>query len=266
MCWMTPGPSIDARVVVSPAGSTMLGETFHPAPSSRAKAAPLPSVAAPPLPFSPVKFSGLMLRVLACDNRARPPRPNPVPTTASTRNPRSYDDGMSTVTEDLSPLKGARANRRPGTGSRQTDRMPRPNLLLFMPDELRADAVGAFGNPVVQTPNIDALAARGTKWTDAYAQHSVCGPSRVSLFTGWYPHVAGHRTLTNLLKPWEPNLLKLLRDSGYNVAWVGQRGDTFAPGVTELSTDFAGWKVAPKLLYQRSPFPPEHKMARAFYW
>ncbi len=36
--------------------------------------------------------------------------------------------------------------------------MPRPNLLLFMPDQLRADAVGAFGNPVVQTPSIDALA------------------------------------------------------------------------------------------------------------
>jgi arylsulfatase A-like enzyme len=80
----------------------------------------------------------------------------------------------------------------------------RPNLLMFMPDQLRADAVGAFGNPVVRTPNIDALAARGTIFSNAFSQHSLCGPSRVSMFTGWYPHVQGHRTLTNLLKPWEP--------------------------------------------------------------
>jgi arylsulfatase A-like enzyme len=143
--------------------------------------------------------------------------------------------------------------------------MARPNLVLFMPDQLRADAVGVFGNPVVQTPNIDALARRGSRWSDAYAQHSVCGPSRVSFFTGWYPHVAGHRTLTNLIKPWQPNLLKLLREAGYHVAWAGMRGDTFAPGVTEQSTDRAGFEVLPKMLYQRSPFDPDHRFARAHY-
>jgi arylsulfatase A-like enzyme len=70
----------------------------------------------------------------------------------------------------------------------------RPNLLMFMPDRLRTDAVGAFGNPVVRTPNIDALAGRGTIFSNAFSQHSLCGPSRVSMFTGWYPHVQGHRT------------------------------------------------------------------------
>lgn len=141
----------------------------------------------------------------------------------------------------------------------------RPNLVLFMPDQLRADAVGAFGNPVVQTPNLDALAARGTVFTNAFAQHSVCSPSRASILTGWYPHVAGHRTLTHLLKPWEPNLLRLLKEAGYHVAWVGQRGDTFAKGVTAASTDFHGWIVRPKVLHTASPFPKEHRFARAFY-
>jgi arylsulfatase A-like enzyme len=47
----------------------------------------------------------------------------------------------------------------------------RPNLLLFMPDQLRADAVGAFGSPVAQTPVIDALAARGTVFRQAFVQH-----------------------------------------------------------------------------------------------
>ena len=46
--------------------------------------------------------------------------------------------------------------------------------------------------------------------------------------TGWYPHTAGHRTLDNLLKPWEPNLLKYLKDAGYEVSLAGNRGDVFA--------------------------------------
>ena len=69
----------------------------------------------------------------------------------------------------------------------------RPNILLFMPDQLRADCVGAFGNTVVRTPNIDALAERGVRFTNAYSQHSVCAQSRISMFTGSYPHVAGRR-------------------------------------------------------------------------
>jgi arylsulfatase A-like enzyme len=123
----------------------------------------------------------------------------------------------------------------------------RPNFLLFMTDQQRADSVGAFGGAVASTPHLDALCARGTRFTRAFSQHSACAQSRVSIFTGWYPHVAGHRTLDNLLAPWEPNLLATLRGSGYHVAWAGIRGDTFAPGVTESSTDFFGYRVRPSL-------------------
>ena len=48
--------------------------------------------------------------------------------------------------------------------------MGRPNLLLFMPDQLRADSVGAFGNPVVSTPNIDSLATDGVRFDQAFGQ------------------------------------------------------------------------------------------------
>ncbi len=143
--------------------------------------------------------------------------------------------------------------------------MSRPNFLIFIPDQLRADCVGAFGNPVVQTPNIDSLAAGGTIFTNAFAQNSVCSPSRASFLTGWYPHVMGHRTLTNLLKPWEPNLLKILKDDGYNVCWAGMRGDTFALGLTEESTNFHGFKVFPEKLHFASSYDENHKFARAFY-
>ncbi len=144
--------------------------------------------------------------------------------------------------------------------------MSRPNVLIFMPDQQRADCVGAFGNSVVQTPNIDALAARGVRFTDAYSQHPVCGPSRVSLMTGWYPHVAGHRTLDHLLRPDEPNLLRLLKDGGYQVCMPGHRGDVFAPGVTEASTDVCGFLVAPERPNWQVAFPPDHRMHRGFYF
>jgi arylsulfatase A-like enzyme len=124
--------------------------------------------------------------------------------------------------------------------------MTRPNILIFMPDQLRADALGAFGNPLAHTPNIDALAARGTRFTQFFANHPVCSPSRVNFMTGWYPHTQGHRTLTHLIGPEDPNLLKYLKDHGYQVAWAGARGDVFAPGVTEASTHFCGWTVKPQ--------------------
>ncbi len=123
--------------------------------------------------------------------------------------------------------------------------MPRPNILIFMPDQLRADCVGCFDNPGIQTPNIDALAARGMKFNNAWVNHPVCSPSRVSLMTGWYPHTRGHRTLTHLIQPHESNLLRYLKEGGYHVAWAGARGDVFAPGVTEQSTHFCGWTTPP---------------------
>ncbi len=148
--------------------------------------------------------------------------------------------------------------------------MARPNLVLFMADQLRADAVGCFGNGVARTPHMDALAARGVRFADAWSQHSVCGPSRVSMMTGWYPHVHGHRTLDNLLEPWEPNLLALLRAAGYYVAIAGDRGDVFAPGVTEASTDFCGYieKPEPDALIHHftSPYPEDHRLHRAMYF
>jgi len=141
----------------------------------------------------------------------------------------------------------------------------RPNFVMFIPDQLRFDAVGCFGNLRANTPHLDALAARGTRFTQAYGQHSVCSPSRISFLTGWYPHVRGHRSLGHLLQASEPNLLRTLKDSGYHVAHAGLRGDTFAHGITKSSTDRFGFAVQPRTLFHKSPYPPEHKFARAFY-
>lgn len=123
--------------------------------------------------------------------------------------------------------------------------MTRPNFVFFIPDQLRADALGAFGSPVAKTPHLDAFAASGVRMHNAFTQHSVCSPSRVSFLTGLYPHVRGRRTLTDLIRTDEPNLLRYLKEDGYYVTHIGQRGDTFAPGATELAVHDYGFVVEP---------------------
>ncbi len=99
---------------------------------------------------------------------------------------------------------------------------PRPNIVLFMPDELRADALACYGNPVTSTPNFDRLAAQGTRFENCHVQFSVCGASRCSLLTGWPASVRGHRSLFYFLRPEEPNLFRYLRLAGYDVFWLGK--------------------------------------------
>ena len=96
------------------------------------------------------------------------------------------------------------------------------NFVIFMPDELMAETVGCYGHPLVKTPNIDRLAAEGTRFDACYVQHPVCTPSRISMFTGQYPHVSGHRTLWHLLRPHEPNFLRDMTNAGYEVHWFGK--------------------------------------------
>lgn len=128
----------------------------------------------------------------------------------------------------------------------------KPNYVLFMPDQLRYDCIGAFGNQHINTPNIDHLAASGTKFTNNFLQHSVCSQSRCSIFTSKYPHVTGKRGLNSLLQPFEDNLFKSLKEDGYQVAILGPRGDLFAKGAIERSVDEYGFIVEPKVQFNAS--------------
>jgi choline-sulfatase len=109
------------------------------------------------------------------------------------------------------------------------------NFILFNPDELRAESVGCYGHALAQTPNMDMLASQGTRFDQCHVQHSVCTPSRCSFMTGWYPHVRGHRTLWHMLRRDEPNLLRYLKEAGYEVRWYGKNdllsSDSFAGSV-----------------------------------
>lgn len=100
----------------------------------------------------------------------------------------------------------------------------RPNIIILNPAQMRADSLAHLGNPASVTPNLDQLAGDGVSFGRAFCQNPVCTPSRCSFMSGWYPHVAGHRTMNHMMHSHEPVLLKHLKDSGYNV-WMNQRND-----------------------------------------
>ena len=68
---------------------------------------------------------------------------------------------------------------------------PQYNVLFIISDDLTYTALSCYGNTVCKTPNIDRIAARGTRFTRAYCQGTYCGPSRASLLSGYYPHATG---------------------------------------------------------------------------
>ena len=130
---------------------------------------------------------------------------------------------------------GAAALAAQATAAR-ADASGRPNLILCMADELRAESIACYGHPLVKTPNMDRLAAEGTRFGQCHVQNTVCEPSRCSFLTGWPVHVRGHRSLYYSLHPDEPNLFRYLKEGGYDVYWFGKNDllapDSFASSVT----------------------------------
>lgn len=133
----------------------------------------------------------------------------------------------------------------------------RPNIIIFNPDEMRYDAMSHMGNQAADTPFLDSLVKNdAVSFRNAFCQNSVCVPSRCSFFTGLYPHVNGHRTMSYLLHPGEENLFSELKENGYYV-WMNDRNDLFAGQIE-------GWAEsnADEIFYcgDRTPAPgPLHK-------
>lgn len=98
----------------------------------------------------------------------------------------------------------------------------RPNILYFVADQMRSDAQHYLGNPAAHTPNLDILAGEGVAFENAYCQNPVCVPSRCSFLSGLYPHTTGHRTMHFLQREDEPNILRTMKEAGYEVVWIGR--------------------------------------------
>ena len=96
------------------------------------------------------------------------------------------------------------------------------NILFIMCDQLRADYLSCYGHPHLHTPNIDALAARGVRFDQAFVQSTICGPSRMCTYTGRYMRSHGSTQNGVPLKVGELTLGDHLRPLGVRTALVGK--------------------------------------------
>ncbi len=101
----------------------------------------------------------------------------------------------------------------------------KPNVLFIISDDLTATAVSSYENKACKTPNIDKLAAEGVRYTKAYTQYPVCGPSRASLMSGYYPnatgtygYVSGRKNIGTNRKTFS----QVFKDNGYYTARVSK--------------------------------------------
>ncbi len=114
------------------------------------------------------------------------------------------------------------ANARGATSSR-----PGPNIILIFIDDLGWAELGCYGNRFNETPNIDQLAAGGTRFTDAYSAAPVCSPTRASLMTGQYPPRVG---ITDYLRaddekhlsPEQETFVSPMKSRGYKTGLIGK--------------------------------------------
>ena len=114
----------------------------------------------------------------------------------------------------------------------------KPNVVILYADDLGYGDLGCYGGEDIKTPNVDALAEKGLRFSDAYATSPVCTPSRYSLMTGRYPsRREGVEILpgdaTCIIDPGVYTLPQLFKDNGYRTSIVGKwhlgLGDGSAP-------------------------------------
>ena len=115
------------------------------------------------------------------------------------------------------------------------------NVLFIISDDLTATALSCYGNTVCETPNIDRLAAEGTRFTRAYCQGTYCGPSRASFMSGYYPHaikMLGYKTPRTAIgdrETWSQHF----KNAGYYSARVSKIYHMGVPGGIEKGDDGA---------------------------
>jgi arylsulfatase A-like enzyme len=98
----------------------------------------------------------------------------------------------------------------------------KPNLVLFLPDQQRADTIACYGGVNVHAPNLNKLASESVVFECTYVTHPVCTPSRSSLMTGTWPHING---CTRNSVPLDRRLLvfpELMGDKDYRTAYIGK--------------------------------------------
>jgi arylsulfatase A-like enzyme len=165
---------------------------------------------------------------------------------------------------------GARSSRAAGA--------LRPNIIFILADDLGYGDLGCYGQTQIRTPNLDAMAAGGMRFTDFHCGAAVCRPSRCSLLTGFH---TGHTTIRRNepvpLRSDDLTVAELLKSAGYTTGVIGkwQLGASESSGAPWLQgfDDFFGYSVAaqdyyPTELYRNArpvPIPGNEGGAQQVY-
>lgn len=124
--------------------------------------------------------------------------------------------------------------------------MARPNFILFITDQHRADHLGCYGNPVVKTPHIDGIARRGTRFDRFYVATPICMPNRATLMTGRMPSLHGARQNGTPLALSATTFVDLLAAAGYRTALIGKSHlQSMSPAVPTIGMPEADPALAP---------------------
>ncbi|MGX5857768.1 sulfatase family protein [Dyadobacter jiangsuensis] len=116
----------------------------------------------------------------------------------------------------------------------------RPNIIFIFSDDHAYQGIGAYGNKIVKTPNIDRIAREGALLTNNLVTNSICGPSRATLLTGKYSHLNGYKRNDRTKFDTSQTLLsETLRNNGYQTAWIGKMH------LNSLPAGFDYWNVLP---------------------
>lgn len=126
----------------------------------------------------------------------------------------------------------------------------RPNIVLIFTDDLGYGDLASFSETKIKTPNIDALANRGTRFTDFYVAQAVCSASRAALMTGCYANRVGmagalNHTSPTGINPMEKLLPEILKDQGYATAMFGKWHLGLPPYFSPLNNGFDAWLGIP---------------------
>ncbi len=102
----------------------------------------------------------------------------------------------------------------------------RPNIIFILTDDQRWDAMGAMGNPIIKTPNMDKLATSGILFQNAYVTTSICCVSRASILTGQYESSHQINDFSTDLSAKEVGITypAILKNAGYNLGFIGKFG------------------------------------------
>ena len=126
------------------------------------------------------------------------------------------------LTSAAAALGATSAQAAPGQTSAVNAQGKRPNIVLYIADQVRADFLGVNGNSTARTPNLDAVAKRGTNFRTAITNQPVCSPSRSVLLTGRYATETGVWSNARPINPELPTLAGELRKAGYTANMIGK--------------------------------------------